>query len=942
MRKKSVQIFLLFFLASLFSQIQVHRHLTTEDGLVQSDICAIHQDINGYVWFATMGGISRWDGVEFLNFHTSNGLPAAQIYDIFEDLDGKLYFPTYGGGSVVYENGNMTKAFKEIDKYDIELAAIEKDENGNYYFGGYDGICMLDKSNTAVYLDSTNSVWNISKGIDGSLYFGTYKVGVRILKDNKWKELNTETGLADNAVWKVLEDKLGNLHIGTNQGLSIFKDMKPQKINSNNEFFKSRITAIFESKSNLIYYGGIKGVAYYLNDKWSFLTKENGLTATDVWSIYEDSYGQIYFGSAGGGVSIYRPNIFKNFTVENGLSDNIVQSIYEDENGVFYFGTENGVSVLKNGKFSYITSEDGLTGNKIRKITGNGKGQIFIGTLSGLNILSENNEIMKLTSEDGLIDDQIFSLYYSKNGSLYVCTKKGVSVLKDGKFINYSKEDGMQDEYVQFAFENSQGEIEFGTYLGVVIKDGDNFSSISTNDGLSGLKIISIYEDKSGRKYYGTYGKGLNIFHKGKVNNLSIKDGLSGNTIGSIQEDNSGNIYIATGQGIDVLTFVGDSINIRNIDQKDGLISDDNLRDASYKDSKGRLWFGTVKGVSCYDPKADKKVAKPPKMHLNTVRLFEDEIVPDENEFAFDQNFLTFEYIGIYLPSPEKVVYKLRLAGLDDKWEYAKERKIRYTGLNPGKYIFEVMAMSEWGYWSDKLSYGFTILPPWYETWWFRTVLGILVLLFLWIIYKARVDKILQVERLRTKIASDLHDEIGSSLTSIFMGTEMIRRSKDTDKINQTAKKIGSSTKELMNTFSDIVWSIESGNDTLGELSDRIEEFVFKMNSDCSIGINYRSVGIKKDTKISSEIRQNIYMIFKEALNNSIKYSDAENISVSLEFNGSELELKVKDNGTGFSSKKQSQGGHGMKSMKFRAEKIGGVMKIVEENGVAIEVKVRI
>ncbi len=936
-----LNIIILVIYISAYTQIRIQKHITTEGGLIQPDICAIHEDKNGYMWFATMGGISRWDGINMISYGTADGLPAAQIYDIFEDDDGRIYFPTYGGGTVAYENGKISKAFGEIDKYDVDVVAIKKGNDGKYYFGGYEGISVLDNERNACSLDSSNSVWNISKCRDGTFCFGTYKAGVKILKQNEWSELNTGNGLADNAVWKVMEDRKGRLHIGTNKGLSVYENGKFLPKDKENEFLKARITGICQSSEGIIYYGGMRGVTYWNNAKWNYLTVGNGLSADDIWSIYEDSFGSIYFGSAGGGVNIYRPGIFENYDVSSGLSDNIVQSIYEDESGVLYFGTEKGVNILKNGRFSYLTVKNGLTGDNVRSITGDKKGKIFVGTRSGLSII-ENGKISNITSEDGLIDDQILSLLYSKDNSLYVCTIKGVSVIRDSGISNYSRENGMADDYVQCAFGNSEGDIEFGTYLGVVVKNGNEFSSLSLKDGLNSLKIVSICEDKAGRKFYGTYGKGLNILYKGEWTYLNTDSGLSSSTIGSITESNNGDIYIATGSGIDILTFKGDSIKIRHIDKSDGLVDNGNFRDASFKDSKGRLWFGTVKGVSCYDPSADKEINIPAKMHLNTVKLFDEEIVPDRNLFTYDQNFLSFEYIGIYLPSPEKVKYKLRLTGLDEKWEYTYERKIRYTGLNPGKYVFEVMAMNEWGFWSDKLSYGFTILPPWYKTWWFRIIFGILIVTAVWVIYRSRINKILQVERLRTRIASDLHDEIGSLLTSIFMGTEMIQRSKDNEKINITAKKIGSSTKELMNTFSDIVWSIESANDTLGELSDRIEEFVFKMKSECGVSISFRSAGIKKDVKISSEIRQNIYLIFKEALNNSIKYSAAEDISVNLELKGSELELKVKDNGAGFSDKKQSQGGHGMKSMTFRAEKIGGTLKVTEKNGVTVEVKVRI
>jgi methyl-accepting chemotaxis protein len=320
-----------------------------------------------------------------------------------------------------------------------------------------------------------------------------------------------------------------------------------------------------------------------------------------------------------------------------------------------------------------------------------------------------------------------------------------------------------------------------------------------------------------------------------------------------------------------------------------------------------------------------------------------DKAVPEgKNVFEHESNFLTFEYIGIFLPAPEKVKYAVRLKGLEDNWEFTKERKVRYAGLSPGKYSFEVKASNDWGYWSDPVSYDFEILPPWWMSWWFKTVIILVIILMLWALYRSRVNKILQTERLRTRIAGDLHDEIGSALTAIHMGSQSIIRSDEPGKIRSTAKRIGASTRELMSTFSDIVWSIESSNDNLGELCCRIEDFCFRMRSDCDISINFSSSGIIADKRISSAIRQNVYLIFKEALNNSIKYSGSEIIKVSLELKSGKLCLKVEDHGSGFGEHKSSEGGHGMKSMKFRAEKIGGELAINVNNGVTVELMVKL
>ncbi|MBN2858608.1 MAG: hypothetical protein JXN63_09435, partial [Candidatus Delongbacteria bacterium] len=526
------------------------------------------------------------------------------------------------------------------------------------------------------------------------------------------------------------------------------------------------------------------------NGKWNYLTKENGLTASDTWSIFEDSYGQIYFGSAGGGVSIYRPDIFFSYNMHHGLADDIVQAIYEDENGVLYFGTEDGLSILSKGKFSTITASEGLIGDIIRDIKGDGNGNIFIGTRSGLSVLS-NGKIRNYTTDDGLPDNKIFSLLYASDEKLYIATGKGIGVLEKGRIIAYTKANGLEEDYIQFAYENAQNEIEFATYSGVFIKKDKDFIRLSTDDGLSGNKINSIFQDDKGRKYYGTYGKGLNILDKGRIRIVDTSSGLSDNTVISITGDEKDDIYVATSKGIDIIRVNDDSITIRNINKDDGLISNKNLPNASFKDSRGRLWFGTDKGVTCYDPEADTEIRTPPKVHLKKISLFESVVPEGRNIFEHESNFLTFEYIGIFLPAPEKVKYAVRLIGLDENWEYTKERKVRYAGLSHGKYSFEIKAANDLGYWSEPVSYDFEILPPWWMTWWFKTAVMSIIIIVLWALYRSRVNKIVQTERLRTRIAGDLHDEIGSALTAIHMGSQSIMRSEDTGKIRSTAKRIG-------------------------------------------------------------------------------------------------------------------------------------------------------
>ena len=920
------------------AQIVIHRTLTVEDGLVQSNINAIHEDREGYLWFATMDGISRWDGVNFVNFQTHNGLSASQIYDIYEDDDGSIYFPTYGGGLCRFKDGHMKQVFPQIARADSDLVAIRKDESGNFYLGGYRGISRIDTNGNARLIDSSYAVWTIGTGRNNTLYFGTYKTGVKILKNGIWSLFSEKEGLVNNAVWRITEASDGTLYVGTNGGVSVVRNGEVSYLGDECTFLNCRTIAIYEDRTGGMYFGSMKGVAYYKNDSWKRFTEKNGLLTNDIWSVYEDSYGTVYFGTGGGGVCIYRPGLIENYTKVSGLSDNIVRTVYEDRDNAYWFGNDAGVTILSHGEMRYLTQKDGLTGNRVRKIVGDAAGKIYIGTRSGLNIW-ENGRLKTLTKDQGLIDNQILSLLVGSDGALYVCTRKGVSILQNSRIKNYDKSNGMVDEYVTCAEEDDKGNIYFGTYLGVAVLTKQGWDTLSLKDGLTDNKILAIHQDRRGYYYFGSYGGGLSVQTESGTRVLSMQNGLTSNTIWSIQEDEKGKIYLATGRGVNVLNWQNDSLTIRLIQHADGLASDEHNRDASFKDSKGRLWFGTGNGVSCYNPTFDRPQTKAPRLHLLSVKLFDQTIDLQRNTFEHNENNLNFEYIGIYLPAPEKVTYRYRLIGMEDNWHTTKERHAHYTNLASGNYVFEVMAANEWGYRSKPIRYVFSVAPPWWETWWFRLLAITVLAAILWQLYLMRIRHLLEMERLRSKIASDLHDDVGSMLTRIFQGSEIVQISRDQNKIKQTAKRIGELTQEAAQTFSDIIWSIEAQNDTIGNLIERMQDLRFQLLSERDVAVQFVIEGLDRQKALHGTKRQHIYLIYKEALNNIAKYAKADRVDIYLKNTAYQFMMEIVDNGKGVSDHALG-GGHGLKSMKRRAEQLKGHLTIFSNGGTTVRLEI--
>lgn len=938
MNNKLILILLFFSLPLIFYPQQIiHRHLTIEDGLVQSNINNIYEDQEGYLWFSTMAGISRWDGINFLNFQTSDGLPAAQVYQIYGAQDSSIYFATYGGGICRYRKGRIETVFPNLTAYDKDVACIQGDEAGNFYIGGYRGIVLMDKSGQLTKIDSSRSIWSIVTGKSGNVYFGSYTNGIKILKNKHWSTLSKKDGLADNAIWNILEASEGTLYIATNSGASTWKNGVVMPMSETSELLNERVIGLLEDHNGGIYLGALSGIVYLHEGSVQKIDNRNGLSINDVWSIYEDRFGLIYFGTGGNGVDIYHPGFIENYTKESGLNDNVVRTVYVDPQNKKYFGTDMGVTIWDNGNIKYLNRKNGLAGNKVRKIIADENGTVYIGTRSGLSILKKGR-LKTLKKIDGLIDDVILSLHYGiKSKNIYVCTRTGVSILRNGKLTkNYDLTSGIVDDYVNCALEDSSGDVYFGTYLGVAVLTKSGWDTISVKDGLADDKIVSIHKDKLGNFYFGTYGKGLSIFSsKGSMETVDMNSGLSNNSIWSILEDKSGKLYLATGKGINIITTDHPTKVFRQLNFADGLASSENNRDGSFLDSQGRLWFGTIAGASCYNPEYDKPVRIAPRLHLQNIELFGKPLDISQNEFNYNENFIDINYIGIYFPAPKEVTYRYRLMGLNDNFIETKERFARYTNLDPGSYTFEISAVNPWGFSSEISIYSFTIRPPFWATWWFRITVFLVLFWIFYSLYRQKINRIIQIERLRTSIAGDLHDEVGSSLTKIFMGAEMIQKSDDLNKVATVAGRIGKSSREMLQTFSDIIWGIEAQNDTIGDLTDRMEDFAHRMFSDKDVEINFE-IDIPEPGKfIPGKKRQNIYLIFKEAINNILKHSDAQKITISFRKDRKSFELYIKDNGKADDTT-GVMGGYGIKSMRQRAEELGGELKTELENGFSV------
>jgi two-component sensor histidine kinase len=364
-----------------------------------------------------------------------------------------------------------------------------------------------------------------------------------------------------------------------------------------------------------------------------------------------------------------------------------------------------------------------------------------------------------------------------------------------------------------------------------------------------------------------------------------------------------------------------------------------------YKARNGNLFLGQAQRFTFFDPLSLTQNHSEYPLLITEVSLFDQPLklntslskLPDI-ELSYRQNMLTINYCALNYHRSGDTRYSYRLIGLEEEWvDAGTNRQVTYTYLQPGDYTFEVRAVNFVGRLSEQTaSLNIVILPPWWATWWFRSIIVLILIVLFYAIYRMRLSKILQMERMRVQIASDLHDDIGASLTRIAVHSEIIQSTGNSDSIRRSSGRIGVMSREIITTLSDIVWSIDARNDTVGDLLDRMRDFLDTVFPPGSIKIDFQTQGLHLNQKIAQEMRQNVYLIFKEAVNNAARHSDGSEIRIRIINGNGIFQMSIADNGSGFDLNKKTAGHHGLENMRMRAERIGGTLRIESNHGTRI------
>lgn len=766
------------------AQIDI-RYLDASQGMNASYVLSILEDSLGYMWFGTLGGLSRYDGNTFIHYTTEEGLLHNWVNSLLEDRNGNIWFRTMVNGISRYDGSNFTHYLISDGLGRNAVSSLVEDDQGHIWIGTDNGLYRLVEDHFIHYSVksglSDNRINALYIDRDGSLWIGTLGGGVNRYDGQSFTHFNSRNGLAEENVNAIFQDREGKMWFG-GEMLSAF-DGNSFKHYSIRDLFRVR-GIIDDVLGNLLVISD-NGLLKFDGQNFFQLTKKEGLADNRIWSIMKDRLGRIWLGTAGGGLNRFSPKGFSFFNEQTGLNHSRVRAIFEDSRGEMWFGTRGGgVSHFDGKKFTHYSVEEGLNGAWVLPIVEDRRHRLWFGTENGVSMfepsaIGKGGYFTSYTVKEGLSHNYTYTMQEDAHGNLWIGNDGGVTRFDGDQFAQFGKTEGMIDDVVWSILEDHDGNLWFGTRLGLTRFEPDAggntgyFTHFTDKEGLSDNVIWSIMEDSQNRLWLGT-DKGINLFDGEDFFHYTVEDGLSHNAVRSIVEDGQKRIWVSTDNGISLLVPVGvnqegdgsgSEYQIYNFGSADGLKRTHFELNAVCLDSKNRIWWGFIDGATMLDLNTFELPAISPKyLQLSRIEIEQqavdfrrledsdytaslalekafvqsvDSIVPFQNyplelELPYHLNHLTFYFTGIDWQAPHQLHYSYKLEGLDRNWSPpSPENKAEYRNLPPGNFTLKVKTIGIAQKWSEPYTYPFSINPPWWQSWWAYLIYTLLVLLTL-------------------------------------------------------------------------------------------------------------------------------------------------------------------------------------------------------------------
>jgi signal transduction histidine kinase len=893
--------------SAVVAQNRIARSLSMEDGLVNPQVSALFEDRDGFLWIGTLEGVSRFDGLTFTNYSAGDGVPIGRIYAFYQAPDGRLFVAGEGGGAV-WNGRRFLPLPRESGLAGSYLQGVAGLPDGTLFFGGRKGLAARrpDGRWETVLSDEVTALF-VTR--DGTLYVGTKARGVLMVREGKILPL---AGSGVDEAFAFGEGSDGTLYVGTSRGLAVLRGGFLQVAPFTR---RHQIRSIAVADDGVLYLGtkvsGVLRLRVAGLEPLGSIASDSGLSINEVHAVHAVRGGPVFFGTDDG-LDVFGGDAFETWTRAQGLPDARVWSIAEDARGDLYAaGAMGGVAVLKSGKWRIVGRQQEGPVGKTTSVHLGKSGRLYVGDSRGrVWVVREGRFFLFAELPERC---WVTAILEGPGGEVYAASLEGFAVLRRNQPLRFFRpRDGLPDREVYSLALAADGTLYLATAGGLATFRNGAFGRVWTRkDGLASSLVSSVRAGQDGSIYAGTE-QGFSILRSGRIETYDTADGLTSNVINCVLEDGGERFYLSTNRGVNVLDLHAPvratALPAYGLGRRTGNLG------ACFRDHRGRLWFGIHSALTVFDP-AQERPRRPPRILLTAS--------------PSDRNDLTFS-LGALDLAAHSMRFRYRLAGVDRTWMETDQRSVRYPSLQPGSYRFAVRAVNDAGLWSATAELPVTIPAPplWQRP---ALVLGLAALgvaLAAGLYALARVRQLLEVERLRTAIAADLHDQIGAGLTDIAILSEVaVRKAGDLPELTRVA----ATARDLVDGLGDIVWLVNPRRDSLYELFLRLKDSYADLFAHAGAQLEVGDLSPFETVRLPMAWRQNLHLLFQEALRNALRHSGCRRAELTVTLDrrrGRRLDIVLRDDGHGFDVESRSGQGEGLETMRRRAERLGGRLTI--------------
>ncbi len=967
------------------------RVLTTADGLPRDQLSCVYSDDRGFVWFCTTDGLVRYDGYSAPAFGRGDGLSNPGVRTFVRDHEGRSWT---GGDAGLFEflpnARDPRQRFVEIHRADGQptgsINAIVESSDG-IWCGGGQALLYLPRGNDRLVevdiglpqaSENDRIVRAVLEDDQGSLWVGAGSGLYRRTRDGRVRRMTVENGLPVNEVWTLAFDASQRLWAGTREGLVLIDRERvdrgdarvTRRLYTTADGIPATNVKALRVDGDTLWIGTVVGLAEAHLRPPLDLEVGRTLLGFYVWSIDIDRRGDIWAATGDGARRLARHG-FTTFLKEDGLAATRVSSVFEANDGTVCATTlvlrlhlscfrgqqwtsapiPSAAAIADPGwGWSHLSHQD--RAGRWWIPTGEGLLQFAAGPIS---MLASAKPVAIYSAKSGLPSGNIFRVYEDRAGGIWAATfsdEGGNGLVRidpmSTSVRTFGSREGLPaDLPITHAFaEDTDGNLWIGLEHGLLLRYRDErfevipLGAAPATPRLTSEHLRALLVDRRGRLWIASTVAGLGRIDRPTSAHPVVRwygtaQGLSSDTAWVLVDSDDEDIFVGTARGVD--RFDPRTERFTYFTNDEGVPRGELW--GTLRDRAGRIWFATTGGLSLLMPRAPTHTQLPTTF-ITSVRISgtawpisaDGSTLVDGITVAPSDPRMDIAFVSPGAHAADGVRYQYHLDGVDRTWTESATRSVSLASIASGTYRFQVRATLGSGVVGQPATVAFTVLAPIWRRWWFLTLTIAGAAGIAWTLHRIRIARLLEVERVRSRIAADLHDGVGASLSRIAILSEVARSQAEAGlpAVAPALASIGQNARDLIDDMSDAVWFIDPHVDNLQEIVVRIRALASGLFDERSIAWTFDAPEDAARIRLAAEQRRHIYLFLKESLTNVARHASASRVAIHIAVRAERVHVEVDDDGIGIQpdAMHSPKGGRGLTSLRTRAAELGGAVRI--------------